>query len=269
MYIQPGILRYNNNEVHCLRMGEGSRLIIAFHGFGHDASVFSTFAHSLPDEYTLIAVDLPGHGKTRWLDKLMSKKDLMAIVQGIKNNFSVERFSLLGYSLGGRICLNIAEQHPAWVDKIVLLAPDGMQKNFWYHFATRNPVGRVLFRSLLNNPEKWVKKIGALKNWKLIDESRFKFIRHHLLDTSAQKQLAYVWPLTRKLIAHPDIVRWNIKKHKIQIDVFMGKHDRIFTVIQGERFVRRLKNARLHVLECGHNLLVNENYPSIARVFSS
>lgn len=267
MSLQSGILKYKNNKVHCIRIGSGSKLLIAFHGFGHDAGVFTPLAQSLPVDYTLVAIDLPGHGQTQWTDTHIRKKDLMAIVQGIKNDCAVERFSLLGYSLGGRVCLNIVEQQPNWIDKLVLLASDGLQKNIWYHLATQNILGRAVFKSVVHQPEGWLRKAEFLRKYKLLDESRMKFVRHQLMNATVRGRLSYVWPVTSRLIANIPIIKWNINKHKIEVHLFMGKYDRIFPIAQGEAFIKKLKNAQLHLLDTGHNLLTPEYFPEIGNVF--
>jgi len=265
MLPHAGILKYNDNEIHCLRMGRGSKLLIAFHGFGNDAAIFAPLAALLEQEYTMVAIDLPGHGLTRWKEPYFRKKDLMAIIQGIRNDFGTERLSLLGYSLGGRICLNVIEQQPNWVDKMILLAPDGLEKNFWYHFATRNPVGKLGFKSMMRDPDKWISRVGFLRKFKIIDESRFKFAQRNLTDESVRHQLSYVWPVTSKLVVNIAAVKWNLNKYKVETHLFMGRHDRIFPPAQGERFIRNLKQARLHVLDTGHNLLGAEQLPDICK----
>ncbi len=245
-------------------MGEGKKLLIAFHGFGNDATIFSPLAALVEKEYTIISIDLPGHGLTRWKDRYFRKQDLMAIIQGIKNDFGAERFSLIGYSLGGRVCLNIVELQPNWVDKLVLLAADGLQKNFWYNVATRNVFGKALFTNMLRSPERWLSRVDFLRKYNVIDESRFKFAKANLTDEKIRQQLGYVWPVTSKLVAHLTLVKWNINKHKIETHVVMGKYDRIFPPIQGERFVRNLKTAHLHILDSGHNFFTEALLPQIA-----
>ncbi len=262
-----GFIKYEDNEVHCLRMGSGPKLLIAFHGFNNDAAIFLPLATLLQQEYTMVAIDLPGHGQTRWSSSYMEKKALMAIVQGIKNNFGVEKFSLAGFSLGGRVCLNILELQPNWVDKAVLLAADGLQKNFRYNLATRNPAGKIIFRKLIDNPERWIGKMAWLRKYRLVDESRFKFARTRLTDDTIRHQLSYVWPVMSRLIPNITLVKWNINKYKVQTHVVMGKHDRIFPPVQGERFIKNLKYARLHMLDTGHNLLKEELQPQLAALF--
>lgn len=265
MAAQPGLLKYKDNEIHCLRMGKGPQLLIAFHGFGNEAGVFLPLAAALEDKYTMVSIDLPGHGQTRWKDAYFTKKDLMAIIQGIKNDFGVEQFSLIGFSLGGRVCLNIAEQQPNWIDKLILLAPDGLEKNFWYQMATRNIFGKIVFKKMMAQPEQWLSRVDFLRKYKVIDESRFKFARTNLTDEKVRHQLGYVWPVTSKLVTNTTIVKWNLNKHQIETHIFMGKHDRIFPPVQGERFVKNLKTAQLHVLDTGHNLLAAAVLPEIVR----
>lgn len=250
-----GFIKYENNEVHCLRMGKGPELLLAFHGFNNDASIFLPLATLLQDTYTVVAIDLPGHGKTRWAAPYMEPKALMAIVQGIKNDFGVEKFSIAGFSLGGRVLLNVLELQPNWVDKALLLAADGLQKNFWYSMATRNPAGKILFQKILDNPERWIGKMAWLRKYKLVDESRFKFAKTRLTDEHIRHQLSYVWPVMSRLIPNITVVKWNINKYKVTTIVVMGRHDRIFPPEQGERFVKNLKHAQLVVLDTGHNLM--------------
>lgn len=236
-------------------MGTGSKLIIALHGFGNTANIFEPIATAFQDAYTLVSIDLPGHGATKWDRTYFEKNDLMAIIQGIKQEFKAEQFTLMGFSLGGRLCLNIADLQPNWIDKLILLAPDGLEKNFWYHAATRNPLGKIIFKKMMRNPEAWLRHVERLRNWKLIDASRFKFAKANLTDEKIRHQLSYVWPVTSKLVINTQLVKWHLKKHKVETHIFMGTHDRIFPPQQGERFIKGLKTATLHVLNEGHNLI--------------
>jgi len=258
MQTTSGIIRYKENEVHVLKMGSGSKLLITLHGFGNTASIFEPIANAFENDYTTVSIDLPGHGLTKWNQPLFEKDDLMAIIQGIKMEFDVEKFTLMGFSLGGRISLNIADLQPNWIEKLILLAPDGLQKSFWYNAATRNPLGKIIFKKVLANPEKWLKHVEKLRDWNWIDASRFKFAKANLTDEKVRHQLSYVWPVTSRLIVSPTLVKWHLNKYKVETHLFMGSHDRIFPPEQGQKFIKGLKTATLHVLDQGHNL-INEN----------
>jgi len=263
--IISGTLGLGENKINCLRMGNGKKLLITFHGFGNSAEQFAVFLPFLKDEYTLVSIDLPGHGKTEWVSKYMLPKDLMALVQGIKNDFGVERFSLMGFSLGARVVLNILGLQPAWIDSVVLLAPDGLKKDFWYNFATKNILGKLIFNHALRKPESWLKRLQFLKKLRLVDESRYKFASSHMLNKEVNARVAFVWPVMSKLSPIIPIVKYNIKKYKIPVTIFMGQYDRVFDSHLGGKFSKGLKTAELHILNCGHNILKPEFVEQIVK----
>lgn len=264
--IISGEISLGENKVHCLKMGHGHKLLLAFHGFSNEAADFSIFLPYLKEEYTIVAVDLPGHGSTLWRDAYMEQKDLMALVQGIKNDFNVEKFSVIGYSLGGRIALNIIEKQPNWVEKVVLLAADGMKKNFWYNLATKNVFGKVIFKKIVENPQGWIKHLETLKKLHIIDESRYKFASTKLLNPQVNKQVAYVWPTLKKLIPLIPVVRYHIKKREIPVYIFMGEHDRVIKIKNAKHLTQGLKTVQLTTLNCGHHVVTAETLPIISKV---
>ncbi len=269
MKSQSGFIGYKAHKVHCIKMGHGPELLIAFHGFDNDAGIFAPLAEQLQEQYTIVAVDLPGHGQTDWSDRYLKIDALMAIVQGIRNEFKTERFSLVGFSLGGRICLNIAQYQPNWINAMYLIAPDGLNKNIWYQLATRNPLGKMLFKRVLDQPEQWIDRLAWLKKYRLVDESRFKFARKMLTDRNVNHKVAEVWPLMSRLI--PDIgkVKWNINKYGIPTLLIMGKYDRIIPPASGEQFIKNIKdNAHLYYVESGHALLHKASAAELARIIN-
>lgn len=255
MEIQSGFIKYKDNDIHILKMGSGKKLMIAVHGFGNEAGIFQPVAAAFSEEYTVVSIDVPGHGATKWNKRYFDKEDLMAVIQGIKIEFGTTTFTLMGFSLGGRICQNVLVLQPDWIEQLILLAPDGLEKNFWYNAATRSPLGKIIFKKILKKPEGFIKYFDRLGKWKLIDASSLKFAKANLTNENIRHQLSYVWPVTSLLITNRSLVKWTIKKYNIPVHLYMGKHDRIFPPAQGERFVKGLKTAHLHILNEGHNLI--------------
>lgn len=266
MQVQSGIVKYKDHEIECLKMGRGKKLLIALPGFGQDAHVFQHWLPYLKGEFTLIAINLPGKGRTKWKSSSIRPKDLMAIIQGIRNDFGVERFDLAGYSLGGRICLTIAELQPNWIEHLVLLAPDGLQKNLWYHWATRNVLGKLLFKQIIDKPARWLGRLEWLKKYKLVSEAAFKLAQKTLSDPSKKEELGYIWPLTRYLVPNIPQLRWRLDKYKVRLHIFIGRGDKIILPIQGEKFVKKLSTAHFHLLEQGHRLLVPDVFELVSLV---
>src|SRR5215204_1593318 len=97
--------------VHYQKAGEGSSIILCFHGFGEHGRSFEQLAAKIED-YTIIAIDLPFHGQTNWnRDKAFTTEDLINIIKACPEIHD-KSFGLLGYSMGGRIALSLYEILP-------------------------------------------------------------------------------------------------------------------------------------------------------------
>ena len=104
--------------------------IVLLHGFTGSKDGWLALRRALARERRVVAVDLPGHGGTAAsarppADSLAETARL--IVQTL-DSIEVRRFSLLGYSLGGRIALGLALDHPRRVERLLLeSASPGLQ----------------------------------------------------------------------------------------------------------------------------------------------
>src|SRR5690606_35857699 len=130
-------------------------LVLCFHGYGETGKAFSFLEKAAADRYSFIALDLPYHGETEWREGLeFTTNDLLTIIQLIKKETgrADDHAILLGFSLGGRLALQLYEISPQTVNRIALLAPDGLKVNPWYWFATQTILGNRLFALTMQKP---------------------------------------------------------------------------------------------------------------------
>src|ERR1700741_969757 len=133
--MQSSFFHYKNSKIHFGVAGSGKHPVFCLHGYGETTDSFKFLESGLPGSFQLIAIDLPFHGNTDWKEGLnFSIFDLVEIIDGILQQQKIEgqQFSLIGYSMGGRVALHLIQQIPERIKKVVLLAPDGMKVNFWY-----------------------------------------------------------------------------------------------------------------------------------------
>ncbi len=150
MSSESNYIMVGNENLHYLRWGTGKRLVLAFHGYGDDAAIFGPLQEFISNEFTLLSIDLPHHGNSKWAgDEMFTKNDLVVLVESLMSAYGVRKISLLGYSMGGRVCLALIELLPISLDKVVLLATDGLTVNLYYSFFTKNAVGRSVFKNML------------------------------------------------------------------------------------------------------------------------
>lgn len=254
--VKEGYVNTGQYPLHYLEVGSGKKLLLAFHGYANDAGLLACFAPLLGKDYTILCFDLPHHGKSlAWpVDKLFLKEELAALVRAVCSIYRREKISLIGYSLGGRVCLNIIELLPEHIDHVLLIAPDGLRPNPFYYFLTHTSWGNRLFRNFRDNPKRYLGLVNSLKNLKLLDASRYKFVMHYM-ETGASRDFLYkVWPAMGDLLPDRGKVKLHIRKHKLQLDIFMGAYDRVIPVKYALQFLKNLPDAHLHIVEKGHKL---------------
>src|ERR1043165_7989118 len=128
---RSGYIEAGKEKLHYLEMGSGKKILLAFHGYANDAAIFRSFEQYLGHEYTILSFDLLHHGKSTWTDDvILSKQDLASLITEVRDIYTAEKISLLGYSMGGRVCLTVMELFPASVEKLVLIAADGLTRDF-------------------------------------------------------------------------------------------------------------------------------------------
>ena len=122
----------NGRRVHYLDEGPREGPVVVFlHGSGNGASGYSNFKGNYPAfvkaGYRCILPDLVGFG---YSDKPADVEYPLAFfVECVKqalDAIGVQRCTVLGNSLGGAVALGLALEHPASVERLVLMAPGGL-----------------------------------------------------------------------------------------------------------------------------------------------
>lgn len=145
--------------------GTGEPLVL-IHGMGSAATAWKPIIGDLKNKFKVVTVDLPGHGRTAFSPvQPMDPTSLAQLVMKNLNSLGIDKFHLVGNSLGGWICLEIAASNPEIVKSITALAPAGL----WLTpFTSRYP-GEVALRFMASGVEKvapsalnyaWAKKMG-------------------------------------------------------------------------------------------------------------
>ncbi len=237
--------------------GSGEENLLAFHGFGNHASDFKVFESSLGKKYKIISFNLPYHGNStideNTADTSISKSELKELFQLFLHQHQITKFSLMGYSLGGKIVLQLIELFPDQINTVFLFAPDGIRNAWSNGFVTRNKIGKGIYQRIINDPSRFLRFVTMLKGMNLIHEKLSDFLHNSLNTREKRQQVWDVWMCFRDIIPDIQNIQNIINQHNISIHLYFGKYDRIIPPSIGESFVSRLKNKTgLHVIEMGH-----------------
>ena len=115
--------------------------LLLLHGFGSSLHTWEDWAQALSSKYRVIRFDLPGFGLTG-PDPAGDYSDArgMQVLAALLDALGVNRATLIGNSLGGKLAWLFASAHPDRVDKLVLVSPDGFaSRGFEYGKAPSVP----------------------------------------------------------------------------------------------------------------------------------
>jgi len=261
-------LEYKKSLIHYRYSGDGPETVVCFHGFGTYASTFDWLASHVPGR-RFIAFDLPHHGETRWNDgNILTPEQLINIIDACPH-MTVNKFSLLGYSMGGRISLRLLQAIPERITRLILLAPDGLHSNPFYWVSTQTSIGNLLFKKIMDKPEPFVRPLIRAEKLGLVNKGLLKFVDRYLNDDQVRAKVYTVWTLFRKFSPDLKKVVSEINARNIPTILIYGRFDSIIPLAPGEKFFRRLRSIRkMEILETGHQILHVSNAPYIADAFN-
>ena len=135
-------------------------LVIFIHGFMGSHSDWDSFVQKLGKKYFCISLDLPGHGKSPLT--LKSFEELSFTLKNLIQTMGKDKCYLIGYSLGGRIALDLFNRYPDLISGMVLESCHPGLKNEEEKIKRLNH-DKNLFSHISNNNEGDFLKF--LKNW--------------------------------------------------------------------------------------------------------
>ncbi|MET0391170.1 MAG: alpha/beta hydrolase [Polyangiales bacterium] len=106
-------------------MGRGPAILL-IHGIGDSCDTWADVIPVLAREYTVIAPDLLGHGRS---EKPRADYSVAAYANGMRDLISVlgiDRATVVGHSLGGGVAMQFAYQYPERCDRLVLVSSGGV-----------------------------------------------------------------------------------------------------------------------------------------------
>ncbi len=270
--MEKRVLPYRASRISYLCSGKGEKLVLCFHGYGESAAHFSFLPPYLPGSYSFCAIDLPFHGDTEWKEKEgLTPDHLAAIVrlllqqQAAAGGPDDPEIILLGFSLGGRIALQLYQMQLFRISKLVLLAPDGLKINGWYRLATQTWIGIRLFAFTMRNPGWFYTVLRTLNRLRMVNTSIYKFVDHYIGDAQVRRQLYQRWMALRKIRPDIRLVRRQVQQQATAVRFIYGHYDRIILPTRAERFCQGLEPyCQLQVIEAGHQVLHAKHAAAIA-----
>ena len=256
--MQTSYLIYKSAKIHYSRFGKGNRLLIGLHGFADDGSLFGVLQNSLSTQYTVYALDLPFHGKTKWPTRHFNEKDLIGIIALIQERERKPRIDLMGYSMGGRMVQKILFELIPIVDQIFLIAPDGLNTHRIFDInATPRPIQRAM-HWLVQKPQWLIWIIKKAYQWRFITKFIHDFTYYHISTKEKRIRIFNTWRSLEAFTFSQQALMDLLRQHPtVSVIMVFGTRDEVIPPDTGTLFEQTLDNVQVYLIEEGH-LLIDE-----------
>lgn len=234
----------------------GGTPVVLLHGIGASVEVWNTTFPALGAHRRVLAVDLPGFGRSNKPEASYTLSYLADFVHCFLDVMGVERATILGHSLGGGTALRFALDFPTRLERLVLIAPAALGRG-------GSPVLRLMslpgVGELLSRPS----RAGTERFLKLaVNDPRA--VTDEIIDTAFQlarlpgAQQAFLRTLRaqanvlgqRKTVFGPILA--GLSQVTAPTRVLWGQQDRIIPVAHAEA-ARAISGACVEVWDgCGH-----------------
>jgi pimeloyl-ACP methyl ester carboxylesterase len=257
---KQGFIHHADYDLEYFIFGSGPRTLIAFHGFNNNAHDFESLGRIAGNIYTTISINIFFHGGSHVQDRMITNgfsiENLRQLFLEICNIRITEKYTLLGYSLGGRICMKLFELFPEKTEKIILLAPDGIKISPFYSFFAKTPMGRSMLKNAVYKPGVFNAVADFLRKVRIVSEKKYQFAKNNFENKGRRERVYQVWLTLRNVQSDMKIIRQLLKQYNIKMHLFFGKYDKIIPPELGINFRKGMEDQiSLHILEEGHRLI--------------
>ena len=117
-------IRFQGRNISYGIEGSGPAVVL-LHGFLESKAIWSYFTVSLKEHFTVIAVDLLGHGESEVVHQMHDMKLMAEAVKEVLMEEKISSTVVVGHSMGGYVALQLADKNESLVNGLVLFHSHG------------------------------------------------------------------------------------------------------------------------------------------------
>lgn len=246
--------------VHYTDEGKGTPIIL-LHGTGASLHTWDLWAEKLKENYRVLRITLPGFGLSGpRLDKRYEIKDYVNLLNSFVELVGIEKFYLVGNSLGGSIAWLYTSFYDEKIKKLILINSSGFEmveipfviriaRNNFLNFLVKKTSAKFLIKKSLKE---------VYYDDKLISKSTID--RYYKLNLREGNRQAFI---DRALINYVDYTS-RLKKIKSPTLILWGENDEWINVKYAQKFKSMIKDSRVSIMNrTGHIPMEEKPYESL------
>lgn len=129
--------------VHAADYGGSGPVLLLVHGLGGSHLNWLSVGDQLARQRRVVAVDLPGFGRTPPASRGSTMADHVAVLEAVTRELADEPLTLIGNSMGGLLSIALSARRPSTVGGLILVdpaVPSPRRSGFGLDMITRNAI---------------------------------------------------------------------------------------------------------------------------------
>ena len=243
----------DGHRLHYLSAGSGEPVLF-LHGSGPGASGYSNFKGNHPHfaeaGFRVLVPDTLGFGRSSKPENVdYAMAFLVEKLVRFLDQVGVSRCAAIGNSHGGALAIQLALTHPALVDKLVLMAPGGLEERETYMKMEGIRTMMSVFLSKEGITREGMRKVFGLQ----LHDPRM------LTDEIVEERFQIAEHQPKRVLTSLNVPHLTPKLGELRCPVFTlwGVNDKFCPVSGAMRIAQACQRSRVMLLsECGHWVMV-------------
>ena len=226
--------------------GKGEEKLVLLHGFMENKTIWEDMEPHLAEKFQIIKIDLPGHGNSKIYEEIHTMELMAEKVKELTDFLKLDKFHLLGHSMGGYVTLAFAVRFGDFLKSLTLffstyLADDAEKK------VQREKSLRIIKEAFPAYVNAGVPNLFN-PNEKDFLEGKIELAKNIALSTENAGVIAAVKGMIKRTEKKSVLENFEGK-----ILVISGKHDNAVNTDDLMRGLPDRTNIKTYILDCGHN----------------
>jgi len=258
-------------NLHYYKYGNGKQSMLCFHGFGMHGKQFRVLEDDLGGKYTFYGFDLFFHKETKLKNNSianvkagLSKKHLADLIAAFCTHENIDRFSVIGYSMGTHFATSLVEEMGGRIDEYIAIAPTAIEPGNMVRFVSKNKIGNRLFNKVLTSEKAIINLIDAAKFMGVMDATGRDILYKEICTDELRFNMYATFTYLRFLETDEARFIKSLEDNHIKAFFIFGKRDKMFPLSIAKDFLPKLNNPNVTVLDEGHEMINPKIVPILA-----
>jgi pimeloyl-ACP methyl ester carboxylesterase len=249
-------------NLHYYQFGNGPQAMLCFHGYGMHGKQFKILETTLGSKYTFYGFDLFFHKETKLKDQTLptvkkgiTKKEVANLILDFCRYKGIERFSVIGYSMGTHYAATVAEELGPLVNEFIVAAPMFLKPGSLITYFSKTKTGNKILEKLALNEKTLVGLLKLFKRLRFINSEAYKILYGEIGTTELRFNFYACFTYLRFLETDQPRLLKILDEQNIKSIFIFGKRDKAFPPRIGDKFIPQLKHSKVIVLDTGHEMI--------------